>query len=233
MATIRVVTKYLAIFHGYKSLQFLLKPLQGTYMRKLSAVLFALVIIPASYALELKGIKGVEILAINGKEVKTTFLSEKDNELDAGEHQIVVRYSMQFKNDGQIESRPSIFTLDLQQDTQISVEYLNNKFQAEKKIKAGLTWEVISADKHYKITDSDTLMGKGFMPYSDIEKLIMAYNQEHNIYFANAKTVAVVATASTATVIGAQQTTLQSLYQQASKQDKKAFRLWLLEQDMK
>ena len=186
--------------------------------------------IPSSYALELKGVNGVEILAINGKEVQSSFFSKNKNELQAGEHQIVVRYTAQFNNDELIESRPAIFTIDLQQDTKISVEQINNQRQAEKKIKAGLKWQVVTDDKEYQVKNSDTLEGKGFMPYSDIEKLIVAYNLDNNITTAEiTETTAKVAATSTA----AQENNLISLYQQSSKEQKKAFRLWLLEQDMK
>lgn len=204
-------------------------------MRTISAVLLTLAMIPSSYALELEGVNGVEILAINGKEVKNSFFSQKSNKLKAGEHQIVVRYSTQFNNDDIIESRPAIFSIDLQQDTKISVQQMNTQRQAEKQIKAGLTWQISSEDNQYKIDDSTTLEGKGFMPYSDIEALIVAYNQEHNIALATSGTVtATTLTAATATTVAStQKGTLQSLYQQASKEEKKAFRLWLVEQDMK
>ncbi|PKG40995.1 DUF2057 family protein [Psychromonas sp. Urea-02u-13] len=203
-------------------------------MRTISAVLLTLAMIPSSYALELEGVNGVEILAINGKEVKNSFFSQKSNKLKAGEHQIVVRYSTQFNNDDIIESRPAIFSIDLQQDTKISVQQMNTQRQAEKQIKAGLTWQISSEDNQYKIDDSTTLEGKGFMPYSDIEALIVAYNQENNIALATSGTVAVAVAAATATTVAStQKGTLQSLYQQASKEEKKAFRLWLVEQDMK
>jgi uncharacterized protein YccT (UPF0319 family) len=204
-------------------------------MRTISAVLLTLAMIPSSYALELEGVNGVEILAINGKEVKNSFFSQKSNELKAGEHQIVVRYTTQFNNDDIIESSPAIFSIDLQQDTKISVPQMNSLRQIEKKIKAGLTWQITSENNQYQIDDSTTLEGKGFMPYSDIEALIVAYNQEHNIALATSASVAATTlTAATATtVVGTKKGTLQSLYQQASKQEKKAFRLWLVEQDMK
>ena len=54
-------------------------------MRKIPALLLTLAMIPTSYALELKGVGGVEILAINGKEVKSNFFSKDNNELEPGE----------------------------------------------------------------------------------------------------------------------------------------------------
>lgn len=225
-------------------------------MKKITSIL-ALLLVQNSYALELEGINGVDILAINGKTVKTSFFaSNSATELAAGTHQIVVRYSSKFNNDELIESRPAIFTLDLQQDTQINVENVNSHRQAEQAMRKGFTWQVINADTKYNVENSETLVGKGFMPYSNIEGLIATYNKEHNIIIATATedkieavtTVAPtivgttpagsaslaaqapISTTATATSAGVD---LITLYQQATQAQKKAFRLWLLEQDMK
>lgn len=222
-------------------------------MKKVTTIL-ALMLIPNSYALELEGINGVDILAINGKTVETSFFSSKSaNELEAGQHQVVVRYSAKFNQDELIESRPAIFTLDLQQDTQISVTDINSHQQAKQAARNGVNWQIINQDTQYTIADSDTLSGEGFMPYSDIEGLVATYNKKHNIIIATAEEVVAEPVAQVApTIIGATATTavsstpkvsavttsgatvdLISSYQQATKAEKKAFRLWLLEQDMK
>jgi len=200
-------------------------------MKKITTIL-ALLLAQNCYALELTGVNGVEILAINGKEVNSSFFSKDNTDIEAGKHQIVVRYTSQFNNDEIIESRPAIFTLDLKQDTKISVEQMNNQRQAEKKIKAGLTWQVVSEDKQYEIKNSDTLKGQGFMPYSDIEKLIITYNEKQNITLATAPVVATTAVATKTAVQVTDENALVTLYQQSSKEQKKAFRLWLLDQDM-
>jgi len=200
-------------------------------MKKITTIL-ALLLAQNCYALELTGVNGVEILAINGKEVNSSFFSKDNTDIEAGKHQVVVRYTSQFNNDEIVESRPAIFTLDLKQDTKISVEQMNNQRQAEKKIKAGLTWQVVSEDKQYEIKNSDTLKGQGFMPYSDIEKLIITYNEKQNITLATAPVVATTAVATKTAPQVTDENALVTLYQQSSKEQKKAFRLWLLDQDM-
>jgi uncharacterized protein YccT (UPF0319 family) len=197
-------------------------------MRKMSALLLTLAMIPTGFALDLEGINGVEIIAIDGKKVKTNFFSEGQMDLKPGEHQIVVSYSVHFNNKRLTESKPAIFTVDLQQDTKISVDKFSSHYQATKQMEKGLTWQVISNGKQYQVNNSDTLYGEGFMPYGDMEKLIEKYNQQHNIALVKPK-----AAANTGNIADLQQNSLSSLYQQASKEDKKAFRLWLLEQDMK
>ncbi|MFT5760800.1 MAG: hypothetical protein ACI9LM_005587 [Alteromonadaceae bacterium] len=220
----------------------LLQTLQhGIFMRKISALLLTLAMIPTGFALNLEGIKGVEIVAIDGKKIKTNFFSDEETDLKPGEHQIVVRYTADFNNKRLIESKPTIFTLDIQQDTQISVNKFNSHYQAEKQMEAGLTWQITSKEKQYQVSDSDILKGEGFMPYANVERLIEEYNQQNNIALIKPEAVATTATviATTAVITNTensgnlQQNSLASLYQQASKAEKKAFRLWLLEQDMK
>ena len=161
-------------------------------MKIIQALILAFVMIPTSYALNLEGINGVEILAIDGKEVNSGFFYNKQAPLTAGEHQIVVRYSKQFNNDELLQSRPTIFTLNLQHDTQISVQPQSNRKQLDKQIKAGLVWQVISHNKHYEIKNSAPLKGKGFMPYSNIEELIVTYNQQNDIVLSKGKTQKIV-----------------------------------------
>lgn len=203
-------------------------------MKKITAIL-ALLLFQNSYALELTGINGVEILAINGKEVSSGFFSKQENQVNAGDTQVVVRYASQFNNEELIQSRPAIFTLNLTEDTKISTPKMSNQKQIERQIKSGLTWLIISDNNQYEVKDSDILKGKGFMPYSDIEKLIVEYNQQQNITLQTAAvaTTATVAVTNKSTVQANSEATLQLLYQQSSKQQKKAFRIWLLDQDMK
>ena len=215
-------------------------------MKKIFTIL-ALLLVQNSYALELHATDGVEILALNGKTVNSSlFKTTKTPEVEPGNHQIVVRYSRRFSTGQLVRSRPAIFNLDLQQDTTISVQDLNTEYKAEKAVRQGLDWEITSKNNSYTVTDSDILVDNGFLPYSDMEGVIALYNQQNNI------TTAAVATATTAAVVAPavssnptpitpnvmatssdMGTTLQTLYQLASKEDKKQFRMWLIEQDMK
>lgn len=211
-------------------------------MKYIQTLMLFFAFISNSYALSLVGTNGVEILAVDGKAVKSSFFSKENNEFSSGKHQVVVRYANQFNNDELLESRPAIFTIDLQQDTEISVQNMNNQRQAEKLIKAGLTWKIISEKQQYEIKDSDILQGQGFMPYSDIESLITTYNKENNIVTPVVEATAVTAAATQVAVQNTEEKNIQvnndvdaqliSLYQAASQEQKKAFRLWLIEQDM-
>tara|TARA_R110001583_G_scaffold112917_4_gene263114 strand:+ start:568 stop:1203 length:636 start_codon:yes stop_codon:yes gene_type:complete len=211
-------------------------------MKKISALLLTLSMIPTAFAFNLESTMGVEILAIDGREVDNRLLvKEEVNDLDAGKHQIVVRYSTKFHDESLLDSRPAVLSIDIQQDTTISVEKFRSHREAKKLIKENVTWKIISKDKEYLIDDADYLRGKGFMPYGNIEALILDYNQENNIVAMVPKTAAPVALSPSNTVNipaagnleNTQGNPLISLYQQASMEQKKAFRFWLLEQDMK
>jgi len=222
-------------------------------MKKVTTIL-ALLLAQNSYALQLEGSDDIEILAINGTKVESAlFSSDQAPEIDAGYHQVVLRYSKDFDEENRTaQSSPVIFNIDLQQDTLISVANYNTLNKAENAIDKGLVWHAKSADNQYEITDAVTLKDSGFLPFRDIEAVIATYNKQNNITIAEpikSTGMVVGATAQPATVVGltastaAAQTTLQTdpctgldqiaLYQQSTPAQKKAFRLWLLEQDLK
>ena len=209
-------------------------------MKKIMILLAFLLLVPNSYALKLEGINGIEILAINGNKVKTSFLtSENRFELKPGYHQIVVWYSKDFDDgDETARSFPMIFALDLQEDTQISVENYYSLDKAERAIKKGLTFQIISAKKQYDVTDAPRLTENGFSVFSNVETLIITYNRKHNIAIAGTKGVD-----APSTIVGLATGTSDknstsilnqiALYQQSTPAQQKAFRKWLAEQEAK
>ncbi|WP_413698628.1 DUF2057 family protein [Psychromonas sp. KJ10-10] len=69
-------------------------------MKKISALLLTLAMIPTSFALNLQGDTGVEILIIDGQELETRLLEKKEEiDLNKGKHQVVVRYSTRFHDE--------------------------------------------------------------------------------------------------------------------------------------
>jgi len=218
-------------------------------MKKVTTIL-ALLLAQNSYALQLEGADDIEILAINGTKVESSlFSSDHALEIDAGYHQVVLRYSKDFDEENKTaESSPVIFNIDLQQDTKISVANYNTLSKAENAIDKGLVWLVNNADKQYEITDSVTLQDSGFLPFRDIEAVVATYNKKNNITIAEPlKTTTTAVSTTKATVVGVTATTSApslvkdqctgldqiALYQQSTLEQKKAFRMWLLEQDLK
>jgi len=130
---------------------------------------------------------------------------------------------------------PVIFNLELQKDTQISVPRYNQLYKAERAIKKGLVFQISDDEKQYEISNAPALTDQGFSIFSDVEDLIETYNKKNNITIA----VEEDENRPPATVVGTISPDASSieahirLYQQSTQAQKKAFRLWLLEQDMK
>lgn len=201
---------------------------------KISAALLSLLIIPLGHAATLSGNNGVEILAVDAQKIKQNFFGSEPINLADGKHQIVVKYANNFKNGETVESKPHIFDLDIAGDTEISIKRFPNQYLAEKEIKKGLTWIINNAGKTTKIEKSTILQAEGYFPYRDIEKLIAAYNKKNGIdQPASATEMPLSTTAKTVTATtAASAEQLKQIYQAATKEQRKAFRLWLLEQDM-
>jgi uncharacterized protein YccT (UPF0319 family) len=188
-------------------------------------LLLCLFAIPFSHAAVLTGTNNVEILAVDGNKIDGNRLTRKDIIVEKGKHQIVLQYSGVFKkNKGVIESKPHIFTFEIKGDTHFSTQKFSRSIQAERAIKAGLVWKATSNGKTIEITGSDSLNGSGFMPYSQIEKLIADYNQTNENTTANIPAIAPAPKNSKTT-----KDDLIKLYNSANKEERRAFRVWLIE----
>lgn len=207
-------------------------------MKTLTLIL-AFIFMPLAYAGTLSSNNGVEILAVNGSKLSSSLFGSKSIDLENGKHQVAVQYSGNFDDSkGSINSKVHIFFIDMQGDTVISTTKFKRSTQVENAIRDGLVFKIISDDKTIEVKDSDVIKGEGFMPYSKIEELVAKYNATHNTGVAPAAALAITTTSSIAMTKASDtgKTTtddLIKLYNSASKADRKAFRVWLIEQDMK
>ena len=219
---------------------------------KVLIVLLSLLTIPFAHSGALLGTYGVEVVAVDGVAIKHSFFSDRELTLADGEHQVVVIYDKNFQNSERVTSKPHIFNIDVKGYTEIRVKHFNNAPTAQHTVKKGLTWIVKNEEKTKKIANSDTVYGEGFLPNKNIEKLIAAYNQEHAISIVTSAPVVL----PTTTIVTSTQSTVKTpelivsdissvandksntehliqLYNAANKEERRAFRMWLLEQDMK
>lgn len=207
-------------------------------------LLLSLIMLPLSHAATLTGTNGVQFLGIDGSETKSSFTNKKITDLSVGKHQVVVQFENSYKHRKSVKSKPHIFDIKITDDTTISIERFYTDSQAKSAIDRGLKWIVSDSQKTYEIVDSDTLSGEGMLPYSDIEKLIAEYNKQQGNSLelvaatAVASTAVVAATSTTTPVVNSSvnSATKQQLidtYNSATKEQQKAFRIWLIEQDMK
>ena len=210
---------------------------------KVIIILLLVLLSPFSHAAILKTGMGVEILAVDGKKIATSFFSDVDIDLSDGIHQVVVRYSNNFKGSEQVESKPYIFNVNVKGDTEVGTARFHHQKQAESAIRHGLVWIITNNEQTEKIASFDILTGKGVMPYNDIEKVVADYNKAHEIpslgitsALDSASQVATAVNETTAPAGKAALTKaaqLKLLYKAANKPERKAFRLWLLDQELK
>jgi uncharacterized protein len=206
---------------------------------RLLSIFITFCIVPYSYAATLTAGKNVEILAFNGQKYSDGIFEKSDLILPDGENQIVVRYSKNFAKDGSVTSKPYIFNIQTDKHTSITVKTFNRYKQAQKAVEAGITWIVVKQNGSEKISNADMLLGEGFFPYRDIEKLIAKYNQEHGIILssrvAKAKDTPSISSRDKHSAHSSKFQTKQLIeaYNSASKADQKAFRAWLNAQEIK
>ncbi|BCL69160.1 UPF0319 protein [Vibrio nigripulchritudo] len=191
--------------------------------------------------LELKS--GVDLLVLNGME-SSEF--EEGFKLSEGTNQAVVKMSKSFGSGGSKDiftSSPYIVSFQASgKDITIahpkvySVQHARNLFNKNPQ------WLVYEDGD---LIDSETvfLEGKGgFVPYWDVKALVRDYNEKNGITFAavSASTVAVAEVKSatkskavTSEKVDASQalSQLQAWYLKASKEERKAFRKWMIDQE--
>lgn len=192
---------------------------------KISTLFLALAVSQGAFAGEIMTSNSTELLALNGKQVKSSFFGSDKLEVADGQHQIVVKYVNTF-NDDLVESKPYIMTITVNAETTISSQGFNNRSQATRKMNSDLVWYESTPTGKKIIADATILPSSGFMPYSDIEAVVAKFNQENNLSIPSNNLP------SEATVSETKNTLIEQ-YKLSSKEQKKAFKLWLIETETK
>lgn len=178
---------------------------------------------------------GVEILVVNGVEVKE---DREPVELQDGLNQVVVRYSNSVGKGGSkkvFESKPFILSFNAPENKSTltapktySYEQANNSFKKSPK------WVIESESNEISYSQEVLKSRGGFLPYRDIEELVAKHNQENGLVFGSS--AALVASAQ---IVGSNQNAvnnkvsnleqLQAWYTKASKEERKAFQKWIID----
>ena len=188
---------------------------------KFAGLFLTLAISPFAFSGEIVTSNNIEVLAINGAKIKGTFFGDDTLKVADGQQQVVVRYSHNFRDERLLESRPYILTVDVNGKTEITTNKLYSYSQATQKINIGLDWFVENEKKQYKVEGAEQLKGDGFVPYADIEGLVNDYNQENNIQVTS-NSVKKITTNS-----------LIEQYKAADIEQKKQFKMWLINNETK
>nr|WP_275440503.1 DUF2057 domain-containing protein [Vibrio sp. Of7-15] len=195
----------------------------------------------SSQAIEVEVGENIEFMVANGKEVGSLMTPAKTLDLPQGKHQLVVRYNASVKDGSRnkfFTSRPYIFEADIQQATVINLPKMKRYSQVESHFQSGPKWTFEYQDGTSAPVSYDKLVGSGFSPYGDMEGLVAEYNKERGISFTNNQfekltDVAVsVSDTGEVNITGDATTQLKLWYTKATAEERKTFKLWMVEQDM-
>ena len=207
------------------------------------------------HAAELSANRGISILYINGQPAEQKIGT---NEINEGFTQVVVKLDDKLGKGGSAKvfsSKPYVIGFDAK-DTNytITLPKLFSEMEAKEEFaKAKPGWQV-ETDGHAIEFNQVALEGKkGFMPYAGMDKLVAEQNKQRGIYFDAGQLVdmpvavemAVVTSASSAAVgeskasaapvtpakVSSNVEQLKAWYMQANKEERKAFRRWMIDQE--
>jgi hypothetical protein len=195
---------------------------------------------PFTHAASLDLPYSVDFLALNGVEQDSKDVLQ---DLKPGKHQVIIRYSEDLRNGSTNElfvSKPMVLELDIKDAAdEYALDHKNFRtYRAAEAAfdqnKAGWTLE---HNGYSEQVFPEELMADGFMPYANIEKAIRKHNKEKGIVLTAAgatnvtDAVVSVSDAGEVEISGDPVTQLKLWYTKASKDERKAFRIWMIDQD--
>lgn len=172
--------------------------------------------------------RGFEVHAINGQKTE----SQDVYQLNKGENQVVLSYSGNLSTGPDTEllsTKPYVVSLYVKESSELDVELISGKYKrVAKAVEKRAKWFNIS-DKQADVSNYtlEVLPSQGgFFPYSDIPALLADYNKQNKIYFAKGNLVDYdQAKKDQASNLAK----LQSLYLDATPEEKKQFRKWIID----
>jgi uncharacterized protein len=198
------------------------------------AVLFsALCVSTTLNAATLSADGGIELMALDGKEINDqTVLSQ----IPEGKHQVVYRYYSTLRDGSSnrlLSVTPNVSLISFKQDDHltISLPRFMTYAQAKAYFRRSDEWSLVDAQGNKHVLAYEVLPGQGFMPYSDIEKPLAAYNLAKGNKYAPQGASKMV---QDEVMMGGNDmsllNTFKLLYNNASPQQRDAIRAWLATQ---
>lgn len=187
--------------------------------------------------------RGVNLLYIDGVEVKD---KRELSQIEPGKAQVVLNYNKKLKDSGKervFDSSPFVVTFDApDKEITIAPPKFYTYDQAQQAFKHGPKWQIETDDGQKIAFEQEVLdRAEGFMPYFDMPERVAKHNQARGISFgtsaaimAKAQSVVKVAETGEEMVVQGPTTNLEQLqawYQKASKQERKEFRKWMIDQE--
>ncbi|PWI34801.1 hypothetical protein DI392_00515 [Vibrio albus] len=148
--------------------------------------LSALILSSSLSAADLTLPRTVDVLAVNGKAVKET----QSLNLSQGHNQVVIRYVESLRNGSgkkRFQSKPLVTFIDVENASDqlnISHKYFRTYDSAKVSFATNNADWTLTVNNAKSPLVVDELPGEsGFLPYRDLEKSIVKYNDSHNIQF--------------------------------------------------
>lgn len=196
-----------------------------------SIFIFLVVLVSSTVqAAQLSVERGFKIHTVNGQVIEDS--AKSPYSLETGENQIVFSYSGNLSTGTSselLDTKPYILTIDADKNSTIEIELISRKHKrVERAIEKDAPWFIVyDQDKELGEFDLQLLPSKkGFFPYADIPGLVAAYNKENKIYFAEGKLVDYDQLEKTT---NSKFVKLQSLYLEATPEERKQFRKWIID----
>jgi len=185
---------------------------------------------------------GIDLKVLNTN--KPSEIADNQFQLVEGKNQIVIQvakdYGSRGNSTGYVTSHPYIITFDTKADVKLSLPRFHRAEQAEREFsKPAPRWVVTTAQGEAISYTTEPLPGRdGLAPYANQTALVADYNKEHGLVFGNNKLEDLNALAydvkqdGSVQVTGDAVTQLKLWYTKATQEEKKAFKYWMLDQDM-
>ncbi|CAK1767885.1 conserved exported hypothetical protein [Vibrio crassostreae] len=194
--------------------------------------------------------KGVSILFINGQQAENKI---SENHINEGFNQVLVRFDKKFGNSGVYTSAPYILNFNVAGDeVKITPPKARSYIEAEKIFEEeNPEWNVLQDGVATKYQQDVIERKPGFAPFGGLDSRLVEYNESNAIYFkdgvlldkpAEAVVLAPVATemvvekqakiqTQTAPIEAQSVEQLKAWYLKASKEERKEFRKWMIDQE--
>ncbi|MHA2937959.1 YccT family protein [Vibrio sp. RC27] len=180
----------------------------------------------------------IELMAIDGKKItKSELVKGTLSDISAGEHQLVYRFNASLR-DGSMNrlysTTPNVSLIQFNADDQLSIVLprLRSYSQAKAYFKRDPQWTLVNQKGDEYQLEYDALPGQGFMPYSDIEKPLAAYNlAQGNQYAQDGATKVVTDEVMQGGNDLSLLNTFKLLYNNATEEQRDQIKQWLAEQE--
>ncbi|WP_434355994.1 DUF2057 domain-containing protein [Parasalinivibrio latis] len=181
----------------------------------------------------------IEFLVLNGREV--TDEQEKLLKLSSQTNQIALRYSGEVRNGSKTAiytSRPYLFEYTpVDGEAIIYLRDFKTLTQVKAFFKRDPEWMLKTSSDKKSLIKGVGLTGTGFAGFSNMEKVVAKYNKEQGIILEQSGPVDIEDVAvevkedGKVEITGDALTQLKLWYTKASKEERKTFRKWMVDQD--